>query len=351
MFDTDRLESSAPHPASDVRVLDERDLALVDALQVNPRASWAHLAPVLDVAPITLARRWGRLAASGAAWVTVTLGQTRRTGALIEFRCAPGRAEEVALDLAERPDLITVGVTSGDYDVFALAFTATEATLPELLPHRMPLPAGVTEVRTHVMSRVLGGFRWRMGVMNHQQTDRVREPPRVDPGAIRSLGEQDRALFLALGRDGRRRHTDLARELGSTPQAIRRRLDRLGRRGDITFRCDVARPLAGWHAMALLWLSVPDADVLAVGTALSSLPETRLCALTASSHNVVLVVNLHCLEHLVELAERISRAHPCLRIADRRLVLRPVKVHGRIVDGLGRSVRAIPVDPWVGVPR
>ncbi len=46
-------------------MLDELDLALVDALQVNPRASWAALGDVLELAPVTLARRWQRLAESG----------------------------------------------------------------------------------------------------------------------------------------------------------------------------------------------------------------------------------------------------------------------------------------------
>jgi hypothetical protein len=35
-----------------------------------------------------------------------------------------------------------------------------------------------------------------------------------------------------------------------------------------------------------------------------------------------------------------------VEVVDRRLVLRQVKVYGRIVDEQGRCVRVIPVDPW-----
>lgn len=45
---------------SDVRLLSEEDLALVHALQLQPRASWSVLGRALDVDPVTVARRWSR---------------------------------------------------------------------------------------------------------------------------------------------------------------------------------------------------------------------------------------------------------------------------------------------------
>ncbi|MFJ8440171.1 AsnC family protein [Kitasatospora griseola] len=51
-------------------MIDELDLALVDALRVDPRAPWSRLAAPLGVDPATLSRRWARLTADGDAWVT-----------------------------------------------------------------------------------------------------------------------------------------------------------------------------------------------------------------------------------------------------------------------------------------
>ncbi|MGM0724282.1 MAG: AsnC family transcriptional regulator [Actinomycetota bacterium] len=327
-------------------MLDETDLALVDALQVNPRMSWSSLAPVLDLAPITLARRWQRLVDAGSAWVTVALTNRQMRGAVIELSCRPGAAHRVALALAEQPNVSTVGITTGRFQVFALVLAPSLPSIAEVLVHSLPIPEEVTALHSYLYSGLFGGVVWRLGVINRAQSEQVREPVASPPAQIRPFGQGDRALFLALGHDGRRAYNDLADELGTSPQAVRRRLDRLCRHGDITFRCDVARPLTGWVSMAFLWLSVPENDLAAVGRALGALPETRHCSAVPGPANLALVVSLRSLEHLDETLGRIVREHPTVSVVDRRVVLQQVKVHGRIVDEQGRSVRVIPVDPW-----
>ncbi|MDA3627545.1 Lrp/AsnC family transcriptional regulator [Saccharopolyspora sp. WRP15-2] len=327
-------------------VLDEVDLALVDALQINPRASWTALAEVLELAPITLARRWQRLTDAGAAWTTVALGNSASRGATVEFACAPGTATEVAEQLAELPHVITVGVTTGEYQVFALIMAPSLAAISDVLLRTLPTPPQVTKVRSHVFGSTFGGVIWRLGVMNRSQADQVREQIGPPPREIRPFGAEDRALFLALGHDGRRSYADLAAELNSSPQAVKRRLDRLRRHGDIAFRCDVARPLAGWHTMALLWLTVPDTEVHQVGRAVGAWPETRHCAAVTSPANLGLIVGLRSLNHLDDLLLRLAEDHPRAKVVDRKLVLQMTKVHGRILDAQGKSTRVIPVDPW-----
>lgn len=48
--------------------LSELDLALVNALQISPRAPWTELAKALDIDAATVARRWERLRTAGHAW-------------------------------------------------------------------------------------------------------------------------------------------------------------------------------------------------------------------------------------------------------------------------------------------
>ncbi|OLT13440.1 hypothetical protein BJF79_20545 [Actinomadura sp. CNU-125] len=62
---------------ADGTMLDEVDLALIDAVQANPRAAWSELGPVLGAAPMTLSRRWRRLTDAGRAWWR---GRRHRTG-------------------------------------------------------------------------------------------------------------------------------------------------------------------------------------------------------------------------------------------------------------------------------
>ncbi|MGO9382170.1 MAG: AsnC family protein [Mycobacterium sp.] len=54
--------------------LDELDVALLDALHVNPQVSFEELGRVLDVSPVTAARRWRRLVSTGRAWVSSAIG-------------------------------------------------------------------------------------------------------------------------------------------------------------------------------------------------------------------------------------------------------------------------------------
>ena len=59
------------------RTLDDGDLALIHALQVAPRVSWAQAGQVLGTSPAALAERWARLRSSGLAWVTAHVDAAR----------------------------------------------------------------------------------------------------------------------------------------------------------------------------------------------------------------------------------------------------------------------------------
>ncbi|MYU26183.1 AsnC family transcriptional regulator [Streptomyces sp. SID8352] len=328
------------------KLLDETDLALVDALQVSPRASWAKLSEVLGVAPVTLARRWQRLVDTGAAWISVAGSDAHSRGAIVEFVCAPGTEMTVAAELARLPYASTVGITTGDYHVYANIVASTLAATTRILLQGLPLSSHVLRTRSHVFGSLFGGMVWRLGVMNKSQTQQIREALGPPQHEARPLGVLDRALFLALGHDGRRTYTELAEALDTTPKAVQRRLNRLERNGDIAFRCDVARALAGWHTMALLWLTVPDAELRTVGNRIAGWAETRMCAAVASPTNLVVILNLRSFEHLEEILLRMATGMPGVTVTERRLVLRQVKIYGRLVDEEGRSTGVVPPDPW-----
>lgn len=326
-------------------MLDETDLALIDALQIAPRASWSRLGEVLELAPITLARRWERLSGDGSAWLSVSNSNATARGAILEIACRPGAEAGVAEELASRPYVSTVGIATGEYQVYALVVASTvDDTARLLLGARFP--DGVRKVRSHVFGGLYGGMTWRLRVINQKQETRLRRPSPPPVGDARPFGPQDRQLFIALARDGRRPYTELAAELHSTPKAVQRRINRLERSGEIVFRCDVARRLAGRGASALIWLSVPDADLPAAGAVIAAWAESRMCAPVASAANLVLFVDLRSFEHLEEVLVRIARTLPSATVIDRRLVLRQVKVYGRLVDESGRSIGVVPPDPW-----
>jgi DNA-binding Lrp family transcriptional regulator len=325
---------------------DETDSELVDALQINSRASWATVARAVDSSALTLSRRWQKLVESGLAWSTIALSPQSSLGALVEVRCLPSQELAVANRLAQRPDVITVGVTTGDFQVYCIILAPDTASISHTLLHDLPLEHGVLRVRNNVFGSMFGGVVWRQGIISARQTDLVKVA--MDPlrSAVPQINLRDRPLFLALGKDGRRSYEELSEELGISAYAIRRRISFLLRSADITFRCDVARPLFGFPTAALLLVDVPDSEVQAFGKTVGKWPETRFCASVASASNVILILGTKSLNHLEQLLIRLEADFPSAQINDRRLVLRPVKLYGRLIEEDGRAAGVIPVDPW-----
>jgi DNA-binding Lrp family transcriptional regulator len=329
--------------------LPEGDLELIDALQVNPRASWTEIGAALDLDPATVARRWKRLEEARLAWCTIALGQRQlhtMSVAFLELSCEAGAATAVADELARQPHVFTVQHVAGSYDLWAIAIAPNLSILSEYLLHRLPRQPGITRVRTHIATRAFDlSLRWRLRVLNAEQVARLR-PPVVDPASTRPMDEHDRRLFVALSVDGRRGYTDLEAELGMTARTIQRRINRLTATGDIDFRCDLARSLAGWHGAAVLWLAMPDDHLDETGERLMRWPETRTCAAIAGPNNLLLTVGLHGVADLHGLVTRLRSEFPHATIVDRQMVLRQVKLYGRVLDATGRWVSGTPLDPW-----
>jgi DNA-binding Lrp family transcriptional regulator len=266
--------------------------------------------------------------------------------AFLELDCEAGSAIEVADSLSGAGHLITVQHVAGSYDLWVIAVAASLPRLADHLLTDLPQLPGVRKVRTHMATRVFdASSRWRLRVLSRRSVSALGAD--VAPAeSTRPMDDVDRRLFTALSVDGRASYPQLAETVGTTARTAARRLARLVATGDIDFRCDLARPLAGWHAAAVLWLELPDDLLEATGRALLEWPETRTCAAVAGRSNMLLTVGLHSVSDLHPLVTRLRLQFPHLRILDRQMVLRQSKLYGRVLDASGRWVRATPVDPW-----
>lgn len=332
-------------------MLSEEDLALLDALQVNPRASWALVGQVLEVDPVTAARRWARLHKEGMAWVSVTLGP-HETGqlslAVVEVQCERGMNAVVAAALARSVSVVSVEHVAGAYDLSAVIIAADFPALSELLLVGLPSLAGVARIRSYFVTRLFEATgRWRLHVLGQNQVRQLREAyPQVSADRARSLGTTDRALFRELSTDGRRSYAEVGDVLNVSGRTVQRRLTALMARRELAFRCDVARVLTGWPSSALLWLNVPDDRIDEAGRVLGRRPEVRTCAALADERNLLLTIGLRQVSDLHEHITRIRRDAPYARIIERNIVLRQEKLYGRILAPDSRALEAVPIDPW-----
>lgn len=339
-----------PAAAHDV---DEVDLALLDALHVNPRATFERLASALGISAVTAARRWQRLSSTGRVWVSSVPGsQLGLVAAVYEIEARPGRAEAVGRYLAQIPQVGSVYLTAGSYDVHGLIFAAHMRGLTELLFDRLSGTPDVVRARSHVGLDWFSGVRWRLGALDtgaerevRDATDRNREPGR----GAKTLDPDEHALYLALQHDGRARYRDLAQELGTSEQQVRRRMASMTRRGLLTFRTDFTRIEGGWPALLVLWLRVPDEALEAAGVAIGGWRETRICFSVVGAANLFVMAQLHRLSELNQLFARVRELGQHVEVLDQRVVLRPLKSWGRLLDHDGHATGVVPVDPWAPI--
>jgi len=333
--------------------VDELDLALVNALQLRPRAPWSLLGQTLGISAVTAARRWHRLSEAGIAWVTaygLPHPEDRGCVAYLDLDCAPARVRQIADDLAEDPHVMSIEHHSQGCDLVVAAAFTDLAVVSRYTTERLGRLPGVNAVRVHLATGFYAeGIRWRLDSLDPAQRVELHDdhvgngPP---SGARVELREEDRELLIRLGIDGRLDQAGLAAATGLSPTTLRRRLNRMAASDAIRFRCEIAARDAGRPVLATFRAHLPPDRLDEVGPQLARLPEVRLCVSVTGTHNLILSVWQRSLADVQRLETALARRFPDLRVAERRVSLRTVKRMGRILDADGRAVRAVPMDIW-----
>ncbi|MEU3528975.1 Lrp/AsnC ligand binding domain-containing protein [Streptomyces sp. NPDC038707] len=174
-----------PRTRESAKPLSEDGLALVHALRLRPRASWTELGRVPGMDPVTVARRFRRLAAHGTAWAGLSPGPRlldRLRLAFAEIDCAPGTTARTAGTLAAHPRMVTIERAAADHDILA---TVATADLPALSRHTLdvlPRVPGVTAARARIVTHMFtGGGRRRIAALDPGQSSRLTAPPTAGP--------------------------------------------------------------------------------------------------------------------------------------------------------------------------
>jgi len=328
--------------------VDESDIALLDALHLNPQVSFEELGRVLDISPVTAARRWRRLVSTGRAWVSSAVGPRLPVkGAMFEAECEPGTAQSVATRFATMPQVFSVNITTGQVNLYVFLVAADQPRLSSLLVDELPAVAGLHRVQSALITQLFSGTRWRLGGLSSGQVRAV-TPEQATTAKAHEFDDFDREIFLALQRDGRLSFRALAAAVGRPEATVRHRLNLLTRTGLLAFRTDFARVEAGWLTSVAIKLRVGGPTVAEVGRTLVQYSETRFCAATTGSGtaNLFVTMQLHALSDLDLVMNRLLDAYPAVEVLDTRVVLRSVKSWGRLLGPDGRAREVVPVDPW-----
>ena len=349
------MAKSAVALRDDIR-LSEFDLALLNAMQINPRATYGFLAEALNSSAKIVARHWERLVQAGVAWVTAYANTGDSCAAWVEISCEPSKARELAARLAQDPHAVTIVHVTGHMDLVCVVLASDFGQLSRYLRGLEDLP-GVRHTVSHPFagSYYMEATSWRLSSLDSDQKSAVEAKDKHRP-AERSLNETERTMridvrpiALALAENGRLSLQALSDELGITFAAARWRLNRLLESKRLKIRCEIASAYRGQPITALVWARGPSDEALLdpLLEHISGYPGLRTCAVTASRHsNLVLSVSLQTLEGVRKMQSDLTAAHPDLRILGVSLVLEPVKLAGHLQDPSGRRIGTVPMDIW-----
>lgn len=331
--------------------LAERDLQLVEALQVAPRAPWADIGAATGTSAVTAARRWQQLTETGSAWITGPPGVSiwnAQCVAYVEVTCAPGQTVAVGETLARDRHALSVELTVGNAGLFITAAAADLSGLSRYLLGRVDRVPGVTATRTRIATRLYrDGSQWRLGALSRRASQTLTGPEEHgSPAGIVPLGPVDRAILIELGRDGRASYASLAQAAEVSETTARRRVTRLLQAGAAPLRTEVAAPLAGLPVSVTLLIDTPTSQLEDTARAIARLREVRLCATVSGTPPMIVAAWLHDLEEIHRLETSLARDHPGLTVADRLVTLRTLKRMGRLLDENGRAIGVISIDVW-----
>ena len=334
--------------------LSERDLALVEVLQVDPRTSWAAAARATNTSPVTAARRWQRLLDRGDAWVTGAPGVSvwnAQCVAYVDIRCSPGKSLVVADTLAHDRHALSVELTAGGSDVFVTAAAADLRALSRYMLERVEMIPGITDTRTRISTQLYrDGSHWRLGARSREGSSGSVPTPHPTsssrPTVLPHLQAVDRKILVQLGLDGRSSYASLAANAEVSEATVRRRVVRLLSSGGVLLRAEVAAHPAGWPVPVILSVDAPTSGLVETAREIARLRQVRLCATLAGTPPIIVSAWLRNIEAIHDFETTLVEAVPSITVVDRLITLRTVKRMGRLLDEDGRAVAAVPMDIW-----
>ncbi|WP_353113000.1 AsnC family transcriptional regulator [Microbacterium sp.] len=319
------------------RPLDEIDLAIVHALQVDARAPWTRVAAVVGIDAATAVRHWNSLREEGLAWLTAWPTPQRWSSTtdlgvvLLDARLGADALAEVI----RRPWVLSVDETSAGY----LALVAASAGLAQLGERVRALAAlGAEVLRMDVAAEIVAeDSTWRLSVLSAAQQRMLREGAPRSGGAARPIrGDAVSDLAAALDEDPRMPAATLAQRMGVSEATARRALERATGAGLLRFGCDLAMPAAGFRRGAVLWGRGADPEGAAARAA--RLPEAHRAGILVGPSPLFVCVRARSLT-AVPAIERSWGAD--VEIVDRWAVLRGIKRNGHALDEAGRSIARV----------
>lgn len=270
------------------RMIDDLDRGLVERLRVDGRETNRSLAKALGVNEATVAARLRRLEAADVIHVvalTDMAGFGKDFFAFALISVDDRSPLEVGAELAQIPDLISLTVTTGRFDLFAGVLARDRAELGRIIGEEIPRIPGVASVRCEVAVDVLR-FASEWATLRTTQLDAVARPP-MDTDGVDAL---DLAIVGELQRDARSSNRSIATALDVSEGTIRQRVRRMEEERLIRIRAVSDIEAFGLSASANVGVHVRGGAIEDVGQALAALDGVAAVVRSLGEFDFVVVV-------------------------------------------------------------
>jgi DNA-binding Lrp family transcriptional regulator len=307
--------------------LDRLDLQLIQALNLDGRASFSTIARVLGVSDQTIARRYANLLSKNVIRV---VGRTNphsigETSWFVRVRCSPNVALPVGQALARRPETSWVKLTSGGTEIVSVVRGPAHGDSPSLLLDQLPRTRDVLDVSANCMLHMFyGGTDSVIDALSPDQIAELRVPPTHRSTDVQ-LDDVDTQILRMLQDDGRAEINELSKKSGIASTTLRRRLAELRQNGVLYFDVDLEYRKLGLQSQTILWLTFSPNALIEAGNALATHSELAFAAATTGATNVY--ANVVCADApaLFEYLTTKVAALPSLQAVESAPVIRTLK--------------------------
>ncbi|MBN9612955.1 MAG: AsnC family protein [Actinobacteria bacterium] len=323
------------------RLLDELDLAIVHALQLDARAPWTRVGAAVGADSATVAKRWDQMRAESLAWLTCW-PKPAQWESSTDLAMVVVQADVDIAAICALPWALTIDETSAG--IVALVASGGDLRLLGARVRELGRVAGIGQARTaeaprmHVVAAVLAeDSTWRTRALD-ARGQRVMTAPAATGMPHPPKPEHVAELRAALAEDPRMSAGRLAGRLGVSEATARRAVDRAAASGRLGLGCDLAMPSAGLRRGAMLWAR--SAEPHAAGAQARWLPQAYRVLEVVGPASLCVNVRATTLTALPETEHQLGQE---IEIVDRWTVLGERKRNGHLLDDWGRSVGRVDV--------
>lgn len=320
-------------------LMSELDFALFDALQRNPRASWADIARTIGVSGPTARRHWQALVESGAGWISTYPNRVRGLMYFsVRIKCQPGFVESVAKQLCLVPEVMSVSEMTGAYQIQLIVFVPDKSCVRPVLNASIGQVEGISELIISLMSDVqLEGAEWNSGVLGRfENSANYYRLPEMN------FDDRVKKTLRVLECDGRASSSRIASSLGLGDPQARRIVRQLLSQRVLIQRVEAAPLHDEWPGVLALWLLVPPAKLDEVVAKIKTFPGARLCtSLVGGEANLYVILWLRSFSQANEVEADVVRGLPA-RVVNRSILLQHHKRAGVLLDEEGKKIGHVP---------